>query len=92
MYREEIELYPSAHAVMAKIVPNYVTGMVYGCLVESYSSEQNSRMMAMQSATDSAKNIIKELSLQYNRARQAAITQELTEVVSGAKAQRRKRK
>ena len=86
MHRETVELYPSAHAVMDAIVPNYLTGMVYGCLVESYSSEQNSRMMAMQSATDSAKKIIKDLSLQYNRARQAAITQELTEVVSGAKA------
>ncbi|SHJ40285.1 ATP synthase F1 subunit gamma [Hespellia stercorisuis] len=92
MYREEIELYPSADSVMNSIVPNYITGMIYGCLVESYSSEQNARMMAMQSATDSAKKIIKELSVLYNRARQNAITQELTEVVSGANAQKRKRK
>ncbi|MDD2979744.1 MAG: ATP synthase F1 subunit gamma [Hespellia sp.] len=92
MYREEIELYPSAESVMDSIIPNYVAGMIYGCLVESYSSEQNSRMMAMQAASDSAKSIIKELSVLYNRARQTAITQEITEVVGGARAQKRKRK
>lgn len=91
MYREEIELYPSAKDVMDSIVPSYVTGMIYGCLVEAYASEHNARMMAMKSATDSAESIIKELSTLYNRARQAAITQEITEVCSGANAQRRKK-
>lgn len=91
MYREEIEFYPSAKSVMDILVPNYVTGMIYGCLVESYASEHNARMMAMKSATDSAENIIKELSTLYNRARQAAITQEITEVCSGANAQKRKK-
>lgn len=90
MFREEIELYPSAESVMDSIVPNYITGMVYGCLVEAYASEHNARMMAMKAATDSAENIIKELSTVYNRARQAAITQEITEVCSGANAQKRK--
>ncbi len=74
MHREEIELYPSAKDVMDSIVPSYVTGMIYGCLVEAYASEHNARMMAMKSATDSAESIIKELSTLYNRARQAAIT------------------
>ncbi len=92
MHREEIALYPSAESVMDSIVPNYITGMIYGCLVESYCSEHNARMMAMQSATDSAKDIIKELSILYNRARQAMITQEITEVVGGANAQKSKRK
>ncbi|MBA4701415.1 MAG: ATP synthase F1 subunit gamma [Ruminococcus sp.] len=91
MYREEIEFYPSAKSVMDILVPNYVTGMIYGCLVESYASEHNARMMAMKSATDSAENIIKELSTLYNRARQAAITQEITEVCGGANAQKRKK-
>lgn len=91
MHREEIELFPSAKSVMDSIVPNYVTGMIYGCLVEAYASEHNARMMAMQAATDSAESIIKELSILYNRARQAAITQEITEVCSGANAQKRKK-
>ena len=77
---------------MNSIVPNYVTGMVYGCLVEAYASEHNARMMAMKSATDSAQSLIKELSVLYNRARQAAITQEITEVCAGARAQNQKRK
>lgn len=76
---------------MDSIIPNYITGMIYGCLVEAYASEHNARMMAMQTATDSAESIIKELSTLYNRARQAAITQEITEVCSGANAQRREK-
>ena len=74
---------------MDSIVPNYVTGMIYGCLVEAYASEHNARMMAMRAATDSAKDLIRDLSILYNRARQAAITQEITEVCSGAKAQQK---
>lgn len=89
VYREAIELYPCAEVVMDSIVPNYVTGMIYGCLVEAYASEHNARMMAMKAATDSAADLIRELSILYNRARQAAITQEITEVCSGARAQQR---
>ena len=83
MYREEIELNPSPMDVMNSIVPSYINGMIYGCLVEAYASEHNARMMAMKSATDSAQELIKELSILYNRARQAAITQEITEVCLG---------
>ena len=90
MYREEIELYPSAEVVMESIAPNYITGMIYGCLVQAYASEHNARMMAMKAATDSAESLIKELSVVYNRARQAAITQEITEVCGGARAQQSK--
>ena len=78
-------LLPDAETVFNKIVPDYITGFVYGALVESFCSEHNARMMAMQTATDSAQTMIKELSIQYNRARQAAITQEITEVVAGAR-------
>lgn len=92
VHREAIALYPSAQGVLDSLIPGYVNGMVYGCLVEAYASEHNARMTAMQSATDSAQDIIKELSIVYNRARQAAITQEITEVCSGANAQKRKRK
>lgn len=92
IHRKAIELSPSAEVVMDTIVPNYVIGMVYGALVEAYASEHNARMMAMKAATDSAESLIKELSIIYNRARQAAITQEITEVCSGARAQKQKRK
>lgn len=88
---EELALLPTPEAVMERIVPDYIVGFVYGALVESYSSEQNSRMMAMQAATDSAKEMLKELDILYNRARQAAITQEITEVIAGAKAQKKKK-
>ena len=88
--QEEIEMFPSADAVLDTIIPNYLTGVIYGCLVEAYASENNARMTAMQSSTDSAKKMMADLSIQYNRARQAAITQEITEVISGAKAQKRK--
>lgn len=88
---EGLEMYPSPEAVINNIIPNYIIGMVYGGMVESFSSEQNARMMAMQSATDSAREIIQNLSKEYNRARQAAITQELTEVISGANAQKKVR-
>ena len=90
MHQEEIEMVPSADEVLNSIVPNYLRGMIYGCLVESYASEHNSRMMAMDAATSSAKDMLKDLSIKYNRVRQAAITQEITEVISGAKAQKKK--
>lgn len=88
--QEEIEMFPSADVVLDTMIPNYLTGVIYGCLVEAYASENNARMTAMQSSTDSAKKMLQDLSIQFNRARQAAITQEITEDISGAKAQRRK--
>ena len=83
---------PSPEVVMERIVPDYLVGFVYGALVESYSSEQNERLMAMQAATDSASKMLHELDILYNRARQAAITQEITEVIAGAKAQKKKKR
>ena len=88
--QEEIMLSPSAESVLDSIIPNYVVGTIYGCLVESYCSEHNSRMMAMQSSTDNAKEMLRTLSIEYNRARQAAITQEITEVIGGVRAQKGK--
>lgn len=92
IHMEELALKPNANAVMDRIVPNYVIGYIYGALVESYSSEQNARMMAMESATKSAKEMLHDLDILYNRARQAAITQEITEVIAGAKSQKKKKK
>lgn len=77
---------PSAAAVMEQLVPNYMKGLIFGCMVESFSSEQNDRMIAMEAATKSAKDMLHDLDLMYNRARQGAITQEITEVAAGAKA------
>lgn len=75
---------PSPEEVMAYLIPNYAKGFIYGAMVEAFCCEQQARMTAMDAATNSARDMIKDLSLLYNRARQAAITQEITEVVSGA--------
>ena len=77
---------PSAGQVFNHIVPRYVTGMIFGACVESFASEQASRRNAMENASDNASEMISSLSLMYNRARQASITQEITEIVSGAEA------
>ncbi len=79
------EFVPSSKEVMDYLIPNYVKGVIYGAMVEAFCCEQQARMTAMDAATTSARKMIKELSLLYNRARQAAITQEITEVVSGAR-------
>jgi F-type H+-transporting ATPase subunit gamma len=92
VYQEEFFFEPSPEIVMDHIVPNYMSGYIYGALMESYCSEHNARMTAMQAANDSAQAILHELSIEYNRVRQAAITQEITEVISGAKAQKKKKK
>ena len=81
---------PSPEAVMDNLVPNYVKGLIFGILTEAFCSEQNARMTAMDSATGSARDMIAELTLDYNRARQAAITQEITEIASGARSQKNK--
>lgn len=91
VYNEEIKMEPSPEVVLDRIVPNYITGFIYGALVESFCSEQNSRMMAMDTATNSAKEMLQDLNIKYNRARQAAITQEITEVVGGARAQQNRK-
>lgn len=89
-YYEHAEFMPDAETVFNNIVPDYVAGFIYGALIESYCSEHNARMSAMQTATEAASDMLKQLGVQYNRARQAAITQEITEVIAGAKAQKKK--
>ena len=91
VYQEEFMLEPSAKDAVDMIVPNYLAGFIYGALVEAFCSEQNDRMMAMEAATDNADKLLHDLNIMYNRARQAQITQEITEVSSGARAQRKKR-
>ena len=82
--RHVVTYVPSPNHVLNHIVPSYLKGLLFGALVESFCSEQNARMTAMDTATDNARTLLKELSLQYNRARQSAITQEITEIVGGA--------
>ena len=72
--------------MLNQIVPQYVGGVMYSALCESLASESGARRMAMNSANKNAEEIIGSLMLHYNRARQAAITQEITEIVSGAEA------
>ena len=81
----DAEFLPDVKTAFDNIVPNYLAGFIYGALVESYCSEHNARMMAMQNASDSASSMIKDLSVQFNRARHAAITQEISEVCGGAR-------
>jgi len=75
---------PSSEEVFHAIIPEYVGGILYGALCESRASEQAARRTAMDSATQNADDMIADLSLKYNRARQAAITQEITEIVAGS--------
>lgn len=76
---------PSAEAVFNGLVPKYIAGVLYSSIVDSFASEQASRRNAMENATDNADTMISDLSLLYNRARQASITQEITEIIGGAK-------
>lgn len=81
-----VQYLPSADAVLEYVLPKYVSGSVYGAIAESFASEQAARRTAMESATDNANEMISKLELVYNRARQAAVTQEISEIVGGAAA------
>jgi len=90
--REEFLFEPSADKVLDSCVPVYIAGFIYGAMVESFCSEQNARMVAMQAANDSSAKMLHDLNIRYNRVRQAQITQQITEVAGGAKAQKRVKK
>ena len=77
---------PNVEEALNLIIPKYVTSIFYGALVEALASENGARMQAMDSATSNAEDMISDLSLKYNRARQGSITQELTEIIAGAEA------
>ena len=85
------EFVPSAKAVLDNAVRSCLTGYIYSALVDSFCSEQSTRMTAMNAADQNAEELLKDLSVQFNRARQAAITQEITEVSAGERAQRSKK-
>ena len=77
---------PNEEAALDMIIPKYVTSLFYGALVEAVASENGARMQAMDSATSNAEEMISDLTLKFNRARQGSITQELTEIIAGASA------
>ena len=77
---------PNEEEALDMIIPKYITSLIYGALVEAVASENGARMQAMDSATSNAEDMINDLSLKYNRARQGSITQELTEIIAGAEA------
>lgn len=85
------EFYPSIETVLDNIVPSYISGYIYSALIDSFCSEQNARMTAMDSANQNAQKLLADLSVEYNHVRQGAITQEITEISSGAKALARKK-
>ncbi len=86
------EYYPSVPVVLENIMQSYIAGFIYSALVDSFCSEQHARMTAMKSANDNAEKLLDDLTVQYNRLRQSAITLEITEVAAGAKAQREERR
>jgi F-type H+-transporting ATPase subunit gamma len=83
---EFITYEPSAEEVLSFIIPKYVSSTIYGGLIESAAAEQAARRVAMENASNNAEDLIDDLTLSFNQARQAAITQEITEIVGGAEA------
>ena len=80
------ELEPNREVILDHLLPQYTESLIYGAIIDAKTAEHAAGMTAMQTATDNAKNVINDLTIQYNRARQAAITQEITEIVAGANA------
>ncbi|HGA3455420.1 TPA: F0F1 ATP synthase subunit gamma [Streptococcus agalactiae] len=80
------ELEPNREVILDQLLPQYTESLIYGAIIDAKTAEHAAGMTAMQTATDNAKNVINDLTIQYNRARQAAITQEITEIVAGANA------
>ena len=87
--KEEFQMLPNPVAVLDNMVPNLLIGYVYGALVEAFCTVQNDRMLAMDAANKNASEMLRDLGMRYNRERQSRITQEITEITSGARAGRR---
>ncbi|ACL74658.1 ATP synthase F1 subunit gamma [Ruminiclostridium cellulolyticum] len=83
---QRLKYEPSVTEVLNVLIPKYIKGIMYGTFVEAFTSEQNARMTAMDNATKNADEMLQKLNLYYNRARQATITQEISEIVGGASA------
>jgi len=85
-YVLNLELESSRDVILDQLLPQFAESMIYGAIIDAKTAENAAGMTAMQTATDNAKKVISDLTIQYNRARQAAITQEITEIVAGASA------
>ncbi|HEL1669906.1 F0F1 ATP synthase subunit gamma [Streptococcus suis] len=85
-YTATFELEPNREVILEQLLTQYAESTIYGAILDAKTAENAAGMTAMQTATDNAKNVINDLTIQYNRARQAAITQEITEIVAGASA------
>ncbi|MFD2305220.1 F0F1 ATP synthase subunit gamma [Enterococcus termitis] len=85
-YEQEYILEPSKEAILDNLLPQYAESLIYGAIIDAKTAEHAAGMTAMKTATDNAQNIISDLTISYNRARQGAITQEITEIVAGAAA------
>lgn len=85
-YEQEYILEPSEEAILDQLLPQYAESLIYGAIIDAKTAEHAAGMTAMKTATDNARNIISDLTISYNRARQGAITQEITEIVAGAAA------
>lgn len=85
-YEQEYILEPSEEAILDNLLPQYAESLIYGAIIDAKTAEHAAGMTAMKTATDNAQNIISDLTISYNRARQGAITQEITEIVAGAAA------
>ena len=82
----EVDTCNDGEEALDMIIPKYISSLIYGALMEAAASENGARMQAMDNATSNAEDMISDLSLKYNRARQGSITQELTEIIAGAEA------
>ena len=85
-YSLTFDLETSREEILDQLLPQFAESMIYGAIIDAKTAENAAGMTAMQTATDNAKKVINDLTIQYNRARQAAITQEITEIVAGASA------
>lgn len=85
-YEQEYILEPSEEVILDQLLPQYAESLIYGAIIDAKTAEHAAGMTAMKTATDNAQNIINDLTISYNRARQGAITQEITEIVAGAAA------
>ena len=85
-YSADLSFHPSVKEVFDRMVPQYIVGLMYGCLVQAYASEQSARMTAMENATENADEMLAKLSMEYNRARQSNITNEISEIIGAMEA------
>ena len=89
---EAFNIFPNTDALIDNVIPDYINGYIYSALVEAFCAEQQARMTSMDAANRNGNELKQKLRIQYNRARQAQITQEITEIAAGAKAQKAAKK